>query len=89
MPQQKSALKRLRQSKIRHVRNTAVKSSLKTIVNTFLGLIEDNKIEEAQAYLPKITSAFDKASKKGVIHDNTAARKKSRVVKKLNKAVKK
>ena len=46
------------------------------------------KSEDAQALLVKAVSNLDKAARKGVIHKNAASRKKSRLQKALNKALK-
>jgi len=87
MPAHKSALKRLKQSKRRHLRNIETKSALKTLAGKFNDLITAHKKDEAAKLLPKLTSALDKAAKRGIIHDNTASRKKSRLSLKLGKAV--
>lgn len=50
-------------------------------------LILANELELARQAVVAATSALDKAVKKGVIHPNTAARRKSRLNKKLNQAV--
>jgi small subunit ribosomal protein S20 len=85
MPVHKSALKRLKQSKRRHARNIETKSSLKTLAHKFNDLVANNKKDEAAKLLPEISSQLDKASKRGILHDNTASRKKSRLVLRLNK----
>jgi len=48
-------------------------------------LISQKKIKEAKELLPKIYKALDKAAKTGVIKENKAARKKSKIAKLLNK----
>jgi len=51
-----------------------------------LPLIGEGRIEEAQAAVREAVSALDKAAEKGVIHPNNAARRKSRLMLKLNSA---
>ena len=75
----KSAKKRALTSEKRHERNKMVKSSLRTAVRKFV----EAGSEEAQTKLNSAFSALDKAASKGVIHKNTAARKKARLAKRL------
>ena len=79
MPHTRSAAKRVRQNEKRRLRNKAVKSYVRTMIKKVL---ESENKEEA---LKKAYSALDKAVKKGVIHKNAAARKKSRLAKLVNK----
>jgi small subunit ribosomal protein S20 len=81
----RSALKRLRQSEKRLLRNKAVKSELKTCRKKVLAAVEANNKEEAKAQLTKAVSLYDKAVQKGVIKLNTAARGKSRLAGRVNK----
>jgi len=69
----KSALKRMRQSERRRLRNRAIRSKVRTAVKTA------RTAEGAAAAAPTLEAlrALDKAVAKGVIHRNTAARKKS------------
>ena len=70
----KSGLKRKRQDLRRAVRNQAVRSEVKTLVkNARAGRPQENALREA-------ISALDAAARKGVIHPNAAARKKSRLM---------
>ena len=50
------------------------------------GFVEAGDIENARAALAVTISRLDRAASKGVIHKNTAARKKSRIVRLVNKA---
>ncbi|HRZ87403.1 MAG TPA: 30S ribosomal protein S20 [bacterium] len=88
MPTHKSALKRLRQSKKNHTRNVETRSELKTLSQKFNALVLDKKKDEAAKMLPLVCSELDKASKRGIVHDRTASRKKSRLALKLNKIAK-
>jgi small subunit ribosomal protein S20 len=78
MPNNKQASKRLRQSDDRRQRNKTVKSAMRTAVKQ---VIEADSAEVAQAAVPAAMKRIDKAAKKNIIHDNTAARMKSRVTK--------
>jgi len=82
MANTKSALKRVRTSIKRNLRNRQVKSAVRTAVRKFT----DNVTVES---LRNAISALDKAVSKGVLHRNTAARKKSRLTLKLNALLKK
>ncbi|MGH2442251.1 MAG: 30S ribosomal protein S20 [Chloroflexota bacterium] len=86
MANTKSAIKRIRIAEKRHLRNQAVKSSTRTFVKRARGAIATNAIE-AKGDLLVAISALDRAVKKGVIHRNNAARRKSRLVKRYNAAV--
>lgn len=70
----------------RRVRNKAVRSAVKTSLTRAEKLITK---KEAQAGSPEVVQALstlDRAAKKGVIHPNQAARRKSRLMKKLNRS---
>ena len=86
MPNTTSAKRHLRVSQKRRVRNRLVRSRAYTFVKKTKRLIEAGQLDEAQAMAVQATSALDKAAEKGVIHKNTVARKKSRLMKKLNQA---
>ena len=74
-----SVLKRQRQSLKRHIRNKSVISSIKTLVKKIQTAIASKNLGEAQRLLPLTVSTIDKAAIKGIIHQNTAARKVSRL----------
>ncbi len=84
----KSAKKALRQSKRRNVMNSQQKKKIKNLIKEVKILVEQNKTEEAKKLLPQIYKALDKTAKKNVIKKNTASRKKSRIAKMINRAVK-
>lgn len=75
----------MRNSAHKEVRNHAVKSKLKTLESSYLELAKKGKKEEAAKALKAVTSAFDKAAKKGVVHARNCSRKKSRLVLNFNK----
>lgn len=84
MPNIKSAIKRVEIAKARTIKNAAAKSALRTAIRRFLEALSVDA-EAANAALKKVSRALDKASSKGLIHKNMAARKKSRLTKKLAK----
>ncbi|MBQ2391018.1 MAG: 30S ribosomal protein S20 [Clostridia bacterium] len=85
MPNIKSAKKRVKVIAVKTARNKAYNSSLKTAVKKANVAIETSaadKNEQVKLAVKKI----DMAAQKGLMHKNTAARKKSALVKKLNAA---
>ena len=81
----KSAKKRILVNKTKADRNKAIKSSVKTAIKKVYAAIDANDKEAAKAALTAATSALDKATKKGVFHKNTSARKVSRMSLAVNK----
>ena len=81
----KSQIKRNRQNERRRVRNKAVRSELKTRQKAVLQAAENGSDDVAELTRLAI-KRLDKAASKGVIHKNQAARRKSRLMKKLNAA---
>lgn len=82
----KSAKKRIKVTRTKTLRNQMVKSALKTIIKKFETSLQNNNLDEAKADFSQVTKALDMAVTKGVLHKNKAARKKSRLALKLNKA---
>jgi small subunit ribosomal protein S20 len=78
-----SAVRSLRQSRIRALRNQSVKSAIKTFVKKTRVAITNGE-EQAATFLQQTSSLVDKAAKRGIIHKNAAARRKSRLAKRLN-----
>ncbi len=85
MSKGKSAIKRARLSRERNLRNSRVKSVIKTATKKVYESIEGGDREKAQVTLRDAISTIDKAVTKGVLHRNTAARKKSRLTRFFNK----
>ncbi len=83
MPNIKSAIKRVKVSEKKNLRNRMVKSAMKTSVKKFNTAVEAGTADAA--LLSATQGAVDKAASKGVIHKNAANRKKSRMAKRLNK----
>jgi small subunit ribosomal protein S20 len=71
-----SATKRAKQGALRHQRNLSVATSLKTMEKKVLKAL-GGEAEELKKVFEKLSSMLDKAVKKGVLHKNKAARKKS------------
>ncbi|GIM47346.1 30S ribosomal protein S20 [Collibacillus ludicampi] len=84
MPNIKSAIKRVKISRARTLRNAAAKSALRTAIKKFEAALANNDKENAQVLLRQATRSLDKAVTKGIIHKNKAARKKSRLMRKFN-----
>lgn len=82
----KSALKRATIARIRTAKNAAYKSMIKTAIRNFEAALQAGQLELAKEKLLKVTRLVDKLAGKGVLPKNTAARKKSRLTRKLNKA---
>lgn len=83
----KSALKRIKITKFKTRRNKMIISSLRTSIKRYEDSIKAGDMTIAKANYQKVTSLIDKAVAKGTIHKNTAARKKSRLSKKLKAAI--
>ena len=84
MANHKSALKRARQNEIKRIRNRAVKTRVKKVVKNIRIALEEGSSDTAADQLNTTKSIIDKAAKKGVIHKKTAARKISRLSKRVN-----
>ncbi len=89
MPKTKTAEKSARSAARKAERNKTIRSSTRTDVTKAEKLVTGKKSEDAQAAIVQAISSLDKAARKKVIHRNTAARKKSRLMKKLNASNKK
>jgi small subunit ribosomal protein S20 len=81
-----SAQQRARNSARKSVHNRLHKSRARTLIKNTRELVQEKNITDAKEALVKAVSALDKAAGKGVIHPNNAARRKSRLMKMLNKA---
>ena len=80
----KSAMKRTQIIRMRTKRNAAYKSMMKTAVRRFEVALKAGDMEKAREELVKAIRTIDET--KGVIHKNTASRKKARLSKALSKA---
>ena len=84
MPQIKSAIKRVKVTKVKTDNNRSAKTAMRTVVKKFENGVAEGKADVAM--LNVTASAIDKAASKGVIHKNAANRKKARLAKRLAKA---
>ena len=84
MAQHESALKQMRQSVKHRARNRRNLSMVKTQVKKLRAAIAAGDAEAASKLLPQTVAEIDRAAKKGVVHDNAAARYKSRLARKIN-----
>jgi small subunit ribosomal protein S20 len=82
----KSAEKKARVDSRRQQRNKSVRSQIKTGVTRAEKLIFAGDMEAARGAVAEAVSSLDKAAEKQIIHGNNAARRKSRLLKKLNQA---
>lgn len=88
----KSAIKRVQIAERNRLRNKSYKSAVKTLtkkylaaVNTYAAAPSPELMQEVQTSMASVYSKIDKAIKRGAIHANTGARKKSRLAKALKK----
>jgi small subunit ribosomal protein S20 len=73
----------MRQSQKRRARNRSNQSQFKTQLKKLRDAISSGDAEAAKKLLPETVGQIDKAAKKGVVHDNAAARHKSRLTRKV------
>ena len=84
MANHKSAVKRVRQTGRRNEVNSRNRSHLRTQIKKLRSAIEGGNREEARALLGETVSVIDRSIQKGVLHQNAAARHKSRLTSKVN-----
>ena len=84
MAHTKSAQKATRVHAKKTERNKPVRSSARTAVTKARNLLDQKDMDAAKVAVGEATAALDRAARKGVIHPNNAARRKSRLVKQLN-----
>lgn len=80
----RSAEKRERQNRVRRMRNRAAKSTMRTAIKKFEAALVAHDKESAQSALDLSLKLIDTTANKGIIHHNTANRKKSRLQLKFN-----
>lgn len=85
MANHKSALKRARQNEINRIRNKSYKTRVKKAVREVRDTAANNSVEQAQQSLARAVSIIQKTASNGVIHRNQAARKISRLARRVNK----
>lgn len=79
-------MKAMRSSERKRVQNRVYRSRAGTYVKRARSLIEAGRLEEAQEAVRLAVIALDRAAQKGVIHQNNAARRKSRLMQMFNRA---
>lgn len=84
MANSKSALKRVRVSERRRIRNRTYRSAARTLVRRAESIIATGDVDAAAAEVGRAVSMLDRSARKGVIHSNNAARRKSRLMAKYN-----
>ena len=83
----KSAKKRIKVIAKKTLRNRIIKTQTKTAIKKFVAAIETGDQTLAKVALTNAISALDKATTKGIIHKNSASRKKSRLTRYFNKKI--
>ena len=74
-----SALKRARQNEKRRLRNRASNTRLRSQIRKLRRAVEEGNVDQAKQLLRPTLSLIDRSVQKGVLHDNAAARRKSRL----------
>ena len=85
MPQKHAAIKDLRKNQRRAAHNARIKKNVKSLFKKTTSLITESKKTEAAEAARAFQQAADKATKVGVLTKNTAARKKSQLMKAISK----
>ncbi len=85
MPNIKSAKKRVLVIEKKTLINQMHKTALKTAVKRFETAVAENNADEAKALFNEAVKKLDKGVRQGILHKNTAARKKSQLALKLAK----
>ena len=85
MPRRRTSLKSNRINKRKHARNLKIKQQLKKAIKKLQELLSEKNSGEAKTFIAKVFSQLDKAAKKNIIHPRTANRRKSRLMRRLNK----
>lgn len=83
MAKSRTPAKRIKQAEKNRLRNKSYKSRLKNLQAKYEASLKENDFELAKDNLLQLTSAIDRSVNKGILHKNTAARKKSKLTKKL------
>ena len=86
MPVTKSAQKQMRVAERRQIINKPIRSQCKTNITKAERLISSGELKATEKAVAAAISSLDRAAEKGVVHPNNAARRKSRLMTKLNEA---
>lgn len=84
VPNIKSAIKRVKITEKKNLRNKSIKSEVSTLIKKYNAAINSNDPATAEALLPEVFSVVDSAVSKGVLHKNNADNKKAALAKKLS-----
>ncbi len=84
MAKSRTPLKRARNAEKSRLRNKSMKSELKSSIKNYEASLTANDLDATRENLLQVTSLIDKGVSKGILHKNTAARKKSKLAKKFN-----
>ncbi len=79
MAHHKSAIKRIRQDKVRTLRNKAKRTRVRNAIKGVRNALSSGNLEEARAKFQVMVPIVDRMAAKGIIHRNTASRTKSRL----------
>jgi small subunit ribosomal protein S20 len=79
LPNIKSAIKRVKVTEVKNQRNRAIKASVKSATKNLVKAIETQNTAETENLFKGAVSAVDKAVSKGVLHRNTANRRKAKL----------
>jgi len=78
VPQRKSGIKELGKNYRKRMHNLDIKTDLKKTIKKFVLSVDEKKTDEIKENLKVVYKKLDKAAKRNILHDNTAARRKSR-----------
>ena len=84
MPNIKSSIRSVKTDAERRAKNAPIKAALRNAARKVEALAANGAKEDAQATMATATGLLDKAARKGIIHKNAAARKKSNLAAKVN-----
>lgn len=84
MPNIKSVKKDVLRSRINNLRNRMAKSTMRTFIKKANAAIATADVAVITPALTKVVSVLDKTAKRGIIHPNAAARRKSRLMRRAN-----
>ena len=89
MPNIKSAIRRIKRTKLQTSVNRIRKGKYKSVIKEMAAYLAAEDTKKAKSFLPKFHSQLMKIAKTGVINKKTASRKISRVTKRINNSKKK
>tara|TARA_B100000315_G_scaffold166369_1_gene154987 strand:+ start:83 stop:349 length:267 start_codon:yes stop_codon:yes gene_type:complete len=85
MPTTKSAIRRVKKTRLQAEVNRIRKGKYKSVIKKMSDYVESGEINEARNFLPKFYSQLMKVAKTGVIKKDTVSRKISRITQKIQK----